>query len=195
MLSIWILCIHILSTCPPHGPVIIRIYHECEGGIEKSVPRITNWHHEACRVMTNGDREGLIFLSHPHTNNGFFFLLTAKYLILYWKNMKKASRKSWIRWHATWWRHFIIAMTSRNDVWLFVFYLSLGLVRVCEIWYARMFFLAHPIRISDIYPGKKNLMLMWHHHVKLHLSAFRDFLKLVLKYRKKQWWVRKRYDY
>ena len=39
----------------------IRIYHECEGVIEKSVPRITDWHHEACRVMTNGDREGRIF--------------------------------------------------------------------------------------------------------------------------------------
>ena len=39
----------------------IRIYHECEGGIEKSVPRITDWHHKACRVMTNGDPEGRIF--------------------------------------------------------------------------------------------------------------------------------------
>ena len=39
----------------------IRIYHECEGGIEKSVARITNWHHEAYRVMTKGDREGWIF--------------------------------------------------------------------------------------------------------------------------------------
>ena len=38
----------------------IRIYHECEGRIEKSVPRITVWHHEACRVMTNSDSEGLI---------------------------------------------------------------------------------------------------------------------------------------
>ena len=54
----------------------IRIYHECEGGIEKSVPNITVWHHEACRVMTNGDPAGQIFLSYPHTNNGFFFLLT-----------------------------------------------------------------------------------------------------------------------
>ena len=53
----------------------IRIYHECEGGIEKSIPRVAFWHHEACRVMTNGDPEGRIFLSHPHTNNGFFFLL------------------------------------------------------------------------------------------------------------------------
>ena len=29
----------------------IRLHHSCEGGIEKSVPRITDWHHEACRVM------------------------------------------------------------------------------------------------------------------------------------------------
>ena len=26
----------------------IRIYHKCEGRIERSVPRITFWHHEAC---------------------------------------------------------------------------------------------------------------------------------------------------
>ena len=53
---------------------IIRIYHECEDRIEKSVLRIAVWHHEACRVMTNGDPEGQIFLSYPHRNNGFFFL-------------------------------------------------------------------------------------------------------------------------
>ena len=41
----------------------IRIFHECEGGIEKSVAQITLWHHEACQVMTNGDHEG-----------GFFYL-------------------------------------------------------------------------------------------------------------------------
>ena len=62
---------------------IISIHYECEGGIEKSVPRITDWHHEACRVMTIGDCEGWIFLSHPHTHDGYFFLLTTKYLILY----------------------------------------------------------------------------------------------------------------
>ena len=55
---------------------IIRIYHGGEGSIEKSVPRIAIWHQEACRVMTNGDPKGQIFLSYPHTNNGFFFLLT-----------------------------------------------------------------------------------------------------------------------
>ena len=52
----------------------LRIYHECEGRIEKFVPRITVWHHEACRVMTNGDPEGWIFLSYPHTNNRLAFL-------------------------------------------------------------------------------------------------------------------------
>ena len=50
----------------------IRIHHECEDGIEKCVPRITDWHREACRVMTNGDHEVRIFLFHPHTNIGFF---------------------------------------------------------------------------------------------------------------------------
>ena len=51
---------------------IIRVHHECEGMIEKSAPRIAVWHHEACRVMTNGDHEVRIFLFHPHTNKGFF---------------------------------------------------------------------------------------------------------------------------
>ena len=61
----------------------IRIYHECEGGIEKIVPRIAVWHHEACRVMTNGDPKGQIFLSYPHTNNGLFFLLTTVFIYLF----------------------------------------------------------------------------------------------------------------
>ena len=91
-------------------------YQECEGGTEKSVPKITDWHHEACRVRTTGDREERIFLSYPHTNNGFCFLLTTRYLILYWKDMKKTSRKSWIRWDATWWHNFKITMASRIDM-------------------------------------------------------------------------------
>ena len=59
---------------------IIRIYHECEGKIEKFVLRIAVWHHEACQVMTNGDPEGQIFLSYPHMNIGFFFSLTTVFL-------------------------------------------------------------------------------------------------------------------
>ena len=38
-----------------------QIYHESEGGIEKTIPWIADWHHEACRVMTNGDPQGWIF--------------------------------------------------------------------------------------------------------------------------------------
>ena len=37
---------------------IIRIYHESDGRIGKSVSRIAVWHLEACRVMTNSDPEG-----------------------------------------------------------------------------------------------------------------------------------------
>ena len=67
-------------------PKIIRIHHECEGRIAKSLPRIAVWNHEACRVMTNGDPEGRIFLSFPHTNNGFFFLLTTFFFIYLFQN-------------------------------------------------------------------------------------------------------------
>ena len=57
----------------------IRIYYESEHEIEKSVLRIMVWHHKACRGMNNADPKGRIFLSHPHTNNVFFFLLTIKF--------------------------------------------------------------------------------------------------------------------
>ena len=39
----------------------INIYHVFE--IENPVPRITDWHREACRVMTISDHEGRGFLS------------------------------------------------------------------------------------------------------------------------------------
>ena len=77
-----------LQGCPNRN---IRIYHECEGWIEKSVPRIAVWHYEACQVMPNGDLEGRIFLSYPHTNNRFFFLLTTVlfiYLYIHLFNLK-----------------------------------------------------------------------------------------------------------
>ena len=60
----------------------IIINHDCEGGIEKFDPMITDRYREACRVMKNGDRERRLFLSHPHTNTKFVFLLTLKYRIL-----------------------------------------------------------------------------------------------------------------
>ena len=111
----------------------IRIHHECEGGIEKSVPRTTDWYHEACLVMTNGDGEGQTFISHPHTNNGFFFLITTKSPFSNRKTKKKkASRKSWKRWDVTWWRQWRHGSTCGQSVTIH-FYLSHGLVRVCEI--------------------------------------------------------------
>ena len=33
-------------------------------------------------MMTNGDPEGRIFISYPHTNNRLFFLLTTAFFML-----------------------------------------------------------------------------------------------------------------
>ena len=77
---------------------IIRIHYDCEGRIEKSVIRIAVWHHEACRVMKNGDPEGQIFLSYPHTNNGFFFLLTTIYFNISSQKPLNTLRCKFTRW-------------------------------------------------------------------------------------------------
>ena len=56
---------------------IISIFHECMVWIEKSVTRVTDRHHEACRVMPNSDPECQIFLSHhtPMIDTFFAYLL------------------------------------------------------------------------------------------------------------------------
>ena len=88
-------------------------------------------------MMTNGDPEGRIFLSHPHTNNGFFSLLTTIYLILNWKKHETDFKKilNMLRFDVvTSFKDYNdIAHRCAADVKLFVFYLSLGLVWVCEI--------------------------------------------------------------
>ena len=114
----------------------ITIHHE--GGIEKSVPRNTDWHHEACRVMTFGDCGGRIFLCHPHV----IFLLTTKYRILNWK-------KRWTRIPENpdfpkmrhgdailtlQWCHWSTYHQRAADVRLFFFYLSHGLLLVQAMW-------------------------------------------------------------
>ena len=38
-------------------------------------------------MTTNDDREGRIFLSHPRTNNGLFFLLTINVVFFIFKKM------------------------------------------------------------------------------------------------------------
>ena len=80
----WHLPIYLISNIA--SSEYFRIYHECKGGIEKYIPKITVWHCEACRVMPNSDLEGPIFLSHPHTNNGFIFFLTIKIPHFMFKN-------------------------------------------------------------------------------------------------------------
>ena len=70
-----------VHTEHPFGETI-RIHHKREGGLEKSVPRITVGHHETCRVMKNGNQEGSIFLVYSQTNNEFFFLLIIYYLFI-----------------------------------------------------------------------------------------------------------------
>ena len=68
--------------------------------------KITVWHHNACQVMTKGDREGQIFLAHSHTNNDFF-CSHSTFLFL-----EKAHRNSWISWcDITWWHNSNITMT------------------------------------------------------------------------------------
>ena len=59
----------------------IRIHHECEDEMEKSVPKIAVWHHKACGEITNEDHKGQMFLFRPHTNNRIFFLLTIDFLL------------------------------------------------------------------------------------------------------------------
>ena len=43
------------------------------------------------------DCEGQIFLSHPHTNNGFLFLFTTKYRILCFEKLPKVPEYAGLR--------------------------------------------------------------------------------------------------
>ena len=54
-----------VKNCPGEVQGNLNWMPGYEGGKEQSVSRITVWHHEACRVITNGNREGQIFLYHP----------------------------------------------------------------------------------------------------------------------------------
>ena len=114
--------------------------------IEKSVPRIIYWNNKACRMMTNSDPEGLIFLSHTHTSNRFFFLLATKYFFLYWKNMKKISRTSWMRWDVTWGHNFNNTMTPRTNMQLFFFFFPTG-------WYGYYIAIRSLYRCGMLCPG------------------------------------------
>ena len=50
-------------------------------------------------MMTNGDPEGRIFLSYPHTNNGFFFLLTTVCICLFLIKLTEVPEYAKMRFH------------------------------------------------------------------------------------------------
>ena len=118
----------------------IRILHECEVLIEKSVPRVTVWHHEALPGDAKLWPEGQICLSVPHTHDSFFFLHTygCWHLIIIIFTIKDLQS----RWPFWFWRHFYVLVTSRclktrlsdpplqtnlgENVMLFIFYLTNG---------------------------------------------------------------------
>ena len=76
------------------------------GGIEKSVLRITDWHHEACRWQTVIARHG-VFNSILTRIMDSFACSSLNTYFCFGKNMKKTSRKSWIRWDVTWMTTFL----------------------------------------------------------------------------------------
>ena len=104
-----------LQTKVANKSFIVCIRLECR--IEKSVPRITVWHHEACRVVTNGDPEGRIFISLPHTNYGFIFCSPLNFAFCAWKRLPEVPEYAEMR-DTTWWRHLRITMTSLMTMWV-----------------------------------------------------------------------------
>ena len=104
----------------------MRIYHKCEGRIEKSVPRITNWHHEACRFFYPTLTLIMDTFSCSPLNTSFILEKCGKDFQKILNTLRCDMVTS-----------FNITMTSRIDVrpacCCSFFYLSLGLGRVCEI--------------------------------------------------------------
>ena len=77
------------------------------------------------------------FLSHPHTNNGFCFLIISHLILKTWKRFPDIPELAKMR-HGEviltlQWRHGSTCDQRVADVQLLVFYLSHGLIQVCEI--------------------------------------------------------------
>ena len=81
------------------------------GWDRKSVPRITDWHLEACRVMTNGDREGQFLYALLIRITDYFSCSPLNTSFYIGTTRKKTSWKPWKRSDATWWSSFNITMT------------------------------------------------------------------------------------
>ena len=50
-------------------------------------------------MMTNGDPKGGIILSYPHTNNGFFFLLTTVFIYLFLNKLTEVPEYPKMQFH------------------------------------------------------------------------------------------------
>ena len=139
-------------------------------------------------------RDGFFYPILTRVMDSFSCSPLLKYLIYIGKkNLKKTSRESWIHWDATWWRHFKITMTSRIDVRpacgcsFFLPFPRAG-TGVWDLTYAIIYRLSRKGFKHWLYWDFRTwssidviVMLMWRHHVKLHLNLFSDFLKLILK--------------
>ena len=94
-------CTHLLVSRPyilPGNGYVIRIYHECEGGIENpSQLGITLWHHECWQKVISRDMFFYPNLTPIMDSFSCSPLNTAFFICL-----KKASRNSWIHLDATW---------------------------------------------------------------------------------------------
>ena len=86
---------------------IIRIYHECEGRLEKSIPRTAVWHHEASRVIPR-DR----FFYPTLTRIMDYFSCSS--VFFYFKIRFQKSLYT-LRCNLIWWYHLYITMTSLDD--------------------------------------------------------------------------------
>ena len=50
-------------------------------------------------MMTKGDTKGCIILSYPHTNNGFFFLLTTDFSIYFLNKLPEVPEYAKMQFH------------------------------------------------------------------------------------------------
>ena len=102
----------------------------------KYVPRITDWHHKACRVMTIGDCEGRIFLPILTRIIDYFSCLprnTSFILKQHGKDFQKILNMLECDMMTSFLHLCDVTDRRAASGRLFVFYPSLGLVRVCEI--------------------------------------------------------------
>ena len=104
-------------------------------------------------MMTNGDPKGQFFLSYPHTNNGFFFLLTTV-LFIYLINLFIYSF-IYLECHdyANMQFHMMTLLEVLGKIaWVRSEFLSQGKISDILIWCARIFFLPFQyFRLEPVY--------------------------------------------